>query len=64
MYFRGLMSNRKVLFIIEESFKTEERELRLSSLQNAFLKLIKTYEVIEEHPTFNTTNKKKENTNG
>jgi hypothetical protein len=57
------MSNNKVLFIIEESYKTEEKELRLVALQNAFLKLIKKYEAIDDRSCLDITNAKKEDTN-
>ena len=44
------MSNNKTHFIIEEYFKTEDNNLRLAELQDIFLRLIKTYEVIENTP--------------
>lgn len=49
------MSNNKTHFIIEEYFKTEDINLRLVALQDIFLKLIKTCEVIETSSLLDTS---------
>lgn len=55
------MSSSKTLFIIDESFKSEEKTLRITSLQNIFIKVIKTSELIENTSVINTAQHTKEN---
>ena len=55
------MSNNKTHFIIEEYFKTEDNNLRLTALQDIFVRLIKNYEVIENTPLLHGSIHTKEN---
>lgn len=55
------MSNNKTHFIIEEYFKTEDDNLRLITLQNIFLKLIKTCELMENTSLLDVSSHTKEN---
>lgn len=55
------MSNNKTHFIIEEYFKTEDDNLRLLTLQDIFLKLIKTYELMENTSLQDVSSHTKEN---
>lgn len=55
------MSNNKTHFIIEEYFKTEDNNLRLTRLQDIFLKLIKTCELMENTSLLDVSSHTKEN---
>lgn len=55
------MSNNKAPFIIEEYFKTEDNNLRLATLQDIFLKLIKTCELMENMSLLDISSHTKEN---
>jgi hypothetical protein len=55
------MSGNKTHFIVEEIFKSDEKELRLTTLQNAFIKLIRTCELIDNTSIVDTSIHTKEN---
>ena len=55
------MPNSKTRFIIEEYFKTEDSNLRLLKLQNIFLELIKTCELIRDTSFLDITSLTREN---
>ncbi len=56
------MSNKKTNFVIEEIFKTEEKDLRLTTLQNIFVKIIRTCELVESTSFSDTNSRTKETT--
>lgn len=55
------MSNSKIKFIVEEDFKTEDIDSRISTLHNLFIRVIKNCEFAKNTSFLDIPNPTKEN---